>query len=212
MIDLYFADSANSLRSLIALEECGLAYRGRQLDLLKNEHKSPEYLKINPLGAVPALRDSEGPGGGPFVLTQSGAIMLYAAEKTGKLIPREPLRRMSALQWFMMAASDAHPANAVMLYLGNNVPDLTQSAIDYLRNRFLGLMRSVEDHLAANRLAYLAEELSIADLSLFPVVRIRREMIEKAGGFPCLLRWADDIAARPAVARAIAALEPGTGR
>lgn len=208
MIDLYFADSGNSLRAVIALEECGLAYRGHQLDLLKNEHKSPEYIKINPLGVVPALRDPEGPGGQPLVLTQSGAIMLYAAEKTGKLIPRDPLRRLSALQWFMMAVSDAHPANAVILYLGQNVPDLTPSTIDFLRNRFLGLMRGVDDHLAANRRPYLAEEFSIADLSLFPVVRIRREMIEKAGSFPCLLRWADSIAARPAVVRAIAALEP----
>jgi GST-like protein len=205
MIDLYFANSGNSLRAVIALEECGLPYRGHKIDLQKREQKSPEFLKLNPFGVVPAMYDSDGPGGRPVTLTQSGAIMLYATEKAGRFMPEDPVRRLAALQWFMMAVSDASPANAIILYMGNNVPDLSEGGRAYLQNRFLDLMRGVEAHLAQGERSYLAEEISIADLALFPIVRIRRAMIEAAGGFPNLLRWFDHIGARPAIARAIAA-------
>src|ERR1700687_3849688 len=106
MIDLYLAPTANGLRATVALEETGLPYRAHPVDLAKGEQRSPEFLKLNPAGLIPVIVDDEGPGGKPLTLSQSGAIVLYAAEKSGKLLPRDPVRRAVALQWLMQAASD----------------------------------------------------------------------------------------------------------
>jgi GSH-dependent disulfide-bond oxidoreductase len=205
MIELHFANSGNSLRTVIVLEECALPYCRHKLDLAKDEHKSAEFLKINPFGMVPAMYDSDGPGGNAIVITQSAAIMLYLAEKTGRLIPADPVRRARMMQWFMMAASDVGPANAIILYMNNAVPDLSDAGRAFLVDRFVNLIRGVEAHLAENGREYLADELSLADFALFPAVRIRRSLLESAGGFDHLFRWADRIMARPSVQRAIAA-------
>ena len=83
MIELYTAQSSNGQRAAIVLEECGLPYRVRKLELMKGEQRTAEFLKINPAGAIPVIVDPEGPGGAPITLAQSGAIAIYAAEKTG---------------------------------------------------------------------------------------------------------------------------------
>jgi GST-like protein len=205
MIDLYFANSGNSLRAVLALEECGLPYQAHKLDLQKKEQKSPSYLAINPFGVVPAMHDSDGIDGRPVTLTQSGAILLYAAEKTKQLVPADPVRRLAALQWFLMATTDAAPANAIIFYMDANVPDLSAAARAYLQERFVGLMRAVESHLAAPDRLYLAGEFSIADVALFPVVRIRRSVMQQVGGFTHIFAWADRLMQRDAFQRAIAA-------
>jgi len=202
MIELYYSDTGNSMRAAMALEECGLAYRRHRVDVQRREHKSPSYLALNPFGLVPLIVDDDGPEGRSITLAQSGAILLYAAEKTARFLPEDPAARYQALQWCMMAVSDANPASAIINYMNNNVADLSQAGRDYLKGRFLGLMRGVESGLASSGREYLVGEISIADLALFPVVRMRRPMIEEAGDLPHLLHWADRIAARPAVLRA----------
>ena len=104
MIDLYTASTSNGRRAAIILEECGLPYRVHQYDLMKGEHKNPEFAAIAPGGSIPVIVDSDGPGGMPFTLAQSCAILLYAAEKTGKFMPRNAANRALALQWLMQAA------------------------------------------------------------------------------------------------------------
>lgn len=208
MIELYYSDTGNSMRAAMALEECGLAYRRHRLDMQGREHKSAWFLALNPFGLVPLVVDDDGPQGRSITLAQSGAILLYAAEKTARFLPEDPVLRYQALQWCMMAASDASPASAIINYMNNNVADLSQTGRDYLEGRFLGLMRGVEASLASSGQDYLVGEISIADLALFPVVRMRRSMIEKAGDLHHLLRWADRIAARPAVLRAAQAMLP----
>lgn len=206
MIDLYFGQSGNSLRALIALEECGLPYRTRKLDLQKGEHKQPDFLRINPFGVVPAMVDPDGPEGSPVTITQSGAIMLYAAEKAGRFLPQDPARRAEVLQWFMLAVTDAQPASAIMLYMDKNVGDLTDASRAYLEQRFLTIMRGVDAHLAEGRGPYLlGDEASLADLALYPVAKVRRPLMEQGGGCERVLAWADRVAARPAVSRALAA-------
>ncbi|UKJ76235.1 glutathione S-transferase family protein [Azospirillum brasilense] len=200
MIDLYYANSGNSLRALIALEEGGSAFRGHKLDLLRNEHRTPEFLALNPVGAVPVMIDHR-TDGEPIVLSQSGAIMLHVAERTGRLIPPDPRRRLAALQWFMLAVSDANPASAALLYVGRDVPDATPATTAFLEGRLLNIMRGCETRLTGRD--FLADELSLADLALFPVVRMRRGLLEGAGGFDRLLGWADRIAALPSVIRAV---------
>jgi GSH-dependent disulfide-bond oxidoreductase len=208
MIDLYYSDSGNSMRAVMALEECGFAYRQHRLDLQRGDHEAPEYLKLNPFGLVPLMVDDGGPGCQPITLAQSGAILLYAAERSRRFLPADPALRYQAMQWCLMAVSDAAPANAIINYMNHNVPDLSQTGRDYLMGRFVRLMRGVEAQLASSGQDYLTGELSIADLALFPVVRMRRTMLEEIGDLPYLLRWADRLAARPAVLRAAQAMQP----
>ncbi|MEO8038774.1 MAG: glutathione S-transferase N-terminal domain-containing protein, partial [Betaproteobacteria bacterium] len=87
MIDLYFAPTANGYRATVALEECGLSYRLHSLDIAKGEARTPEFLKINPAGLIPVIVDHEGPGGTPMTLSQSAAIIMYAAEKSSRFLP-----------------------------------------------------------------------------------------------------------------------------
>ena len=110
MIDLFTAATMNGRRSAFALAECGLAHRVHRLDLDKGDQRKPEFLAINSRGTIPAIIDENGPGGTPITVTQSAAIVLYCAEKSGKLMPQDPQRRMEALDWFMHAVSDLGPA------------------------------------------------------------------------------------------------------
>lgn len=202
MIDLYFHPTSNGYRGAIALAECGLEYQVRRVDLTKGEQKSDSYRKINPFGTVPAIVDPDGPGGRPLTLAQSGAIMLYAAEKTGRLLPRDPAARALTLQWFMAAATDAAPMSTFLFYASARMPEKSAANTAFVESRFLGLLKVFSDRLADRE--WLADELSVADLALYPVVASRREAVAKAGGLEPLLRWADVLAARPGVQKAYA--------
>src|SRR5256885_16084383 len=101
MIDLYAAGTSNGMRARIAVEECGLAYRFHPIDIQKGEQKLPGFLAMNPMGQIPVLVDNEGPGGKPLTLSQSTAILVYCAEKSGRFLPRDPAARAAMLQALM---------------------------------------------------------------------------------------------------------------
>src|SRR5437879_6001301 len=109
MIDLYAAGTSNGMRARIAVEECGLAYNFHPIDIQKGEQKSPGFLAMNPMGQIPVLVDSEGPGGKPLTLSQSTAILVYCAEKSGRFLPRDPAARAATLQALMSASTDITP-------------------------------------------------------------------------------------------------------
>src|SRR5437016_3066761 len=109
MIDLYAAGTSNGMRARIAVEECGLAYRFHPIDIQKGEQKLPGFLAMNPMGQIPVLVDSEGPGGKPLTLSQSTAILVYCAEKSGRFLPRDPAARAATLQALMSASTDITP-------------------------------------------------------------------------------------------------------
>src|SRR6185295_2648885 len=109
MIDLYAAGTSNGMRARIALEECGLSYNWHPIDLMKGEHKKPEFLALNPMGQIPVLVDSEGPGGKKVTMAQSSAIMMYCAEKAGKFIPKDGAKRAAMLEAYMSASTDITP-------------------------------------------------------------------------------------------------------
>src|SRR5882672_9145220 len=109
MIDLYAAATSNGIRARMALEECGLPYTLHPIALEKGEHKTPQFLALNPMGQIPVLVDSEGPGGKPLTLSQSTAILLYAAEKSGRHLPKDPAARPAMLQALMSASTDVTP-------------------------------------------------------------------------------------------------------
>ena len=198
MIDLYTYATSNGQRASVMLEECGVTYKAIKIDLEKGEQKSPAFLKVNPSGQIPALVDPDRPGGKPLVLAQSGAIMLYIAEKTNKLMPRDPTRRALAQQWFLQAMSDVAPASGILFVVGT-IPEVTTSTRKLFEQRLLNQLRNADRRLG--EVEFLAGEFSLADVALYPTVAFRRELIEQNGELPHLMRWAAAMAARPAVQR-----------
>jgi GST-like protein len=203
MIDLYMTGTANGFRASVALEEAGLAYRTHKIDLAKGEQRKPEYLRINPAGLIPAIVDNDGPGGKPLTVTQSGAIIVYAAEKTGQFIPKDAARRAKAWQWFNQAATDVSAASGALFRVENSVPEKNPANTDFFRQRLLNFFAVADAHLAAHE--YLADEFSIAELYLYPNFALRKPMLDQAGGFANLQRWGAAIAARPGVQRGMKA-------
>ncbi|MBM3547882.1 MAG: glutathione S-transferase family protein [Alphaproteobacteria bacterium] len=202
MIDLYTASTGNGRRAAIALEECGLPYTVHKLDLGKGDVKKPEFLKINPAGAIPAIVDPDGPGGKKVVLAQSGAIVLYAAEKSGKFIPKDPAKRAEAYQWFMQATTDVAPTSSSIFYISTHVPVKDPANTGYFEQRFLTQLGIVDKQLEGKE--YLVGECSIADLALYPVITARKAMVDAAPGLANVKAWAARMAARPAIAKAMA--------
>lgn len=205
MIDLYTWQTSNGQRAAIMLEECGFPYRVHKVDLFKNEQQSPEFLKINPAGQIPAIVDPDGPGGRPLTLTQSGAIALYLAEKSGRFIPSGPERRLLALQWLMFTVADMAPASANLFLLGVLAPEKSPANLEWLGTRMFRFFRLADARLEGRE--WLADDLSIADFALYPVVAVRKPQIDAAGGLPNLERWRAAISERPAVAKAMAAAD-----
>jgi len=191
------AGTANGLRASVALEEAGLAYRVHKLDLAKGESHTAEFLKINPAGLIPAIVDHDGPGGKPLALAQSGAIILYAAEKAGRFLPRDALRRALAYQWFTQGLSDVAGTSAALFRIENSVPEKLPANTDYFRKRLLGFFAACDAHLAQHE--FLADEFSVAELMLYPNYALRKSLIDQAGGFASLHRWGALVAARPGV-------------
>ena len=199
MIDLYTSGTGNGFRAAIALAESGLPHRVHAVDLAKGEQKTPEFLKRNPAGAIPVLVDSDGPGGTELALSQSGAIVLYLAEKSGKFLPKDATRRALALQWFMQAATDVAPSSGMIFMSGSALPDKSAANTAFFENRLLGFLHVCDRQLAGQD--FLAGEISVADLALYPVVATRKALIDKAGDLSNLSRWAAAMAARPGVQR-----------
>ncbi|MGE0117283.1 MAG: glutathione S-transferase family protein [Dongiaceae bacterium] len=198
MIELYTYATSNGQRASVMLEECGLPYKAIKIDLERVEQKTPNFLKINPSGQIPAIVDPGRPGAKPTVLAQSGAIILYLSEKTNKLLPRDPLKRALAQQWFLQAMSDVVPSSAILFLVGT-IPEITTSTRKLFEQRLIGNLRNVDRRLSEAE--FLAGEFSIADIALYPTVAFRRELIEQNGELRHLMRWILTMAARPAVQR-----------
>ena len=203
MIELYAAQSSNGQRAAIVLEECGLPYRLHKLELMKGEQRTPEFLKLNPAGAIPVIVDPDGPGGAPITLSQSGAIAIYAAEKTGRFLPRDPARRALALQWLMYAVTDCASASMAVFFETVLLPEKRPENLKFCEERLLRYFRVADGRLEGRE--WLADELSIADFGLYPLCAVRKPYIESAGDLPHLTRWMAALSAREAVAKAMRA-------
>lgn len=201
MIDLYTWQTSNGQRAAIMLEECGFPYRVNKIDLFKNEQQSPQFLKVNPAGQIPAIVDPDGPGGRPLTLSQSAAIALYLAEKSGRFIPSDPVQRALALQWFMFTLADMAPASANLFLLGVLAPEKSPANLEWLGERMFRFFRLADARLEGRE--WMADELSIADFALYPVVAVRKPQLDAAGGFANIQRWRAAIAERPGVVKAM---------
>ena len=202
MIDLYAAGTSNGMRARIALEECGLKYRWHPIDLAKGEHKTQEFLALNPNGQIPVIVDNEGPGGNKLTLSQSSAIMIYCAEKAGRFLPSDPAKRAAALEAYMSASTDITPmfgtVNATLRAKEPHAP-----TTEMFKRQLKGYFKVWDDKLAKRRYA-AGDEVTIADFSLYAGYwRTKGALPDCVAGLPNLERWAAEIAARPAIQRAI---------
>jgi glutathione S-transferase len=201
MIDLYAAGTSNGMRARFALEECGLPYTLKFVDLAKGEHKTPQFLAMNPNGQIPVIVDHDGPGGKPLTLAQSTAILLYCAEKSSKFLPKDPAARAAMLQALMSASTDVTPVFGAYFGAKNKDPDspVTQMFKDRVRALF-----QVWDGALGKTKYCAGDEVTVADLSLYAgYARVKGAAPDAVEGLPNLTRWAEAMAARPAIQRAL---------
>jgi GSH-dependent disulfide-bond oxidoreductase len=203
MIDLYAAGTSNGMRARIALEECGLKYNWHPIDLAKGEHKTAQYLALNPMGQIPVIVDNEGPGGQKVTLAQSSAIMVYCAEKSGKFIPKDAAKRAAMWEAYMSASTDITPGfGSVNACLRAKDPAPYAAAGDMFKQRLKSIFKVWDDFLAKRKYA-AGDELTIADLSLYAGYwRTKGALPDLVEGMPNLSRWGNEMAARPAIQRA----------
>ncbi len=202
MIDLYCAATSNSVRARIALEECGLAYVLHPIDLTKGEHKAPQFLALNPMGQIPVIVDREGPGGKPLTLSQSTAILLYAAEKSGKFLPKDPGKRAAMWQALMSASTDVTPMFGAINNVARSKEPHAPTA-EMFKGRLRAMFKMWDDALARHKYA-AGDEVTVADLSLYAGYwRTKGALPECVEGLANLERWGREIGARPAVQRAL---------
>lgn len=202
MIDLYAAGTANGMRARIALEECGLAYTFHAVDLAKGEQKAPSFLAMNPNGQIPVIVDPEGPGGKPVTVSQSVAVLLYCAEKSGKFLPKDPAARPAFWQALMSAASDMSAMVTAILTLSRN-KEQHGPAIEVFKTMWKNYVTVWDNRLGRQRYAG-GNELTIADFALYGALgRMKSVQPALVEGFANVARWLGEMAARPAIQRAM---------
>lgn len=203
MIDFHTAHTSNGQRVAIVLEECALPYRVYRYALMKGEHRSSAFASLNPAGMIPVIVDHDGPGGAPVTLTQSGAILLYLAEKAGRLMPKDPLSRTRAWEWLMFTLTDIASASSGMFLHSMIVPEKAPANVGWYEERLLRFLRIADGRLAEGE--WLAGELSIADFALYTIAAARAALVDAAGDLPNLVRWRAALSARPSVDRGMKA-------
>jgi len=198
MIDLYTWTTPNGYKAAIALEELALDYTVHPIDITTGVQKSPAYLEINPNGRIPAIVDRDN---GDFAVFESGAILVYLAELTGRLLPADRKQRSVALQWLMFQVGGLGPmqgqAHVFFRYFDEKIPP----AISRYQNETRRIYEVLDRRLAS--VDYLAGEYSIADIATFPWVRRHGWAGVSLEGLDHLERWYEAIADRPAVRRGL---------
>jgi GST-like protein len=206
MIEFYYWPTPNGHKVAIMLEEVGLEYELHPVNILKGEQFEPRFLAISPNNRIPAILDTEGPGG-PYGLFESGAILLYLAEKTGKLWPRDLARRYRVIQWLMFQMANVGPKFGECGHFKGYAPEKLPYPIERYFRETLRLYGVMDKELASRE--FLAGEFSVADIAVFPwtMPKVRELHEVDIAQFPNVRRWFDTIFARPAVRRGVTLLE-----
>jgi GST-like protein len=203
MIELFTSETPNGWKISIALEEMGLPYTWRHIKLSEQQQKADWYVKLNPNGRIPTIVDNDNDD---FAVFESGAILIYLAEKSGKLLPKDVKGRSRVIQWLMFQMSAVGPmmgqANVFFRYAPEKIP----YAIDRYQRETLRLFGILDNQLAANE--YIAGEYSIADIALFPWVKGYGWSGVTLDGLNHIQRWLDVVGKRPAVQRGLAIPPP----
>ena len=198
-IELYYWPTPNGQKASIMLEEVGLPYVVRPVNILKGEQFDPAFLAVNPNNKVPAIVDPQGPDGGPITIFESGAVLVYLAEKTGKLLPAEGAARYRALQWLFFQVGGVGPMFGQLGHFKGYAPEPIPYAIERYRNETLRLYGVMDERLA--KAEYLAGEYSIADVATYPWVDVRWFHEIGLSAFPNVERWFEALSRREPVRR-----------
>tara|TARA_B100001179_G_scaffold215582_1_gene185903 strand:+ start:286 stop:1005 length:720 start_codon:yes stop_codon:yes gene_type:complete len=204
MIDLYYAPTPNGWKISIMLEECELPYKLIPVNLGKGDQFKPDFLKISPNNRIPVIVDNEGPSGEEVSVFESGAILMYLGEKTGKFFPKLPLERVKVLEWLFWQVGGLGPMAGQVSHFVNYAPnfpgDHSYSEKRYKNeyDRLLGVMNNVLDERD-----FLAGDYSIADMACFPWVTAYKRYEVDLDKFSNVRRWFDTIKRRPAVRKGI---------
>ena len=206
MIDLYTWTTPNGRKISIMLEEIGLPYEVRPVDLGKEEQLGAAFTAINPNQKIPAIVDHDVPGG-PLAIFESGAILVHLAERTGKLLPRDVRARAAVMQWLMYQMSHLGPMIGQTGHFVNQAPEKIPYAIQRFVNESVRIIGVLNTGLTGRE--FLAGDYSIADIATYPWVQaawgpFQGMMPEKVGELSNVRRWLDTMAARPAVERGMA--------
>jgi len=204
MIDFYALSSPNVQKIYIMLEETGLPYKEVFVDVWKGDNHNPEFRKVNPNGKIPAIVDHDGPGGKPYTVIESGAILMYLAEKSGRFLPKDMARKYDVLQWLILQVANVGPAFGNFTHFSLFAP---KAGNEYSFSRYRTEMKRLYELLEQRlgQVPYLGgEEYSIADIATFPWTRNHDAQGVRFEDNPNLARWFNAIAERPAVKAALA--------
>jgi GSH-dependent disulfide-bond oxidoreductase len=199
MIELYSWGTPNGKKVSIMLEEVGLPYNVHPINIGQGDQFKPDYVAINPNSKIPAIIDSDGPGGRPLKVFESGAILIYLAEKTGKMMSRDPVARIEAIEWLMFQMGGVGPMFGQAHHFLRQVKEPNPYGAErYTKEtrRLYGVMNA-----RLGTVDYLAGEYSIADIATYPWVARHEWHLVELGEFPHVARWFAAISARPAVER-----------
>ena len=201
MIQLYTWATPNGKKVSIMLEEVELSYKVHPINIAKGDQLKPEYLAINPNNKIPAIIDTDGPGGKPLKLFESGAILMYLAEKTGKFLPQEMAKRYEVIQWLMFQMGGVGPMFGQANYF-YRLEEKIPFAIERYYKEAIRLYKVLEQTLSQRD--YLAGDYSIADIAAYPWVGRHDGHNVKLEEFPNVKRWFETISQRPAVKHGMA--------
>lgn len=202
MITLYTWGTPNGRKVSIMLEECGFEYDVKTVDITRGEQLLPEFVAVNPNSKIPAIVDSDGPDGSPLTLFESGAILVYLAEKAGRFLPADPRGRYAALQWLMFQMGGVGPMFGQTHHFLRFAPEPVPYAVKRYSTETARLYGVLDRRLG--EVEYLAGAYSIADMATYPWVARHEWQNIDLSVYPNVLRWCQAIGARPAVQRGMA--------
>lgn len=206
MIDAYVYTTPNGYKALIGLEELGLPYELHWVDITKGEQKKPEFPAINPNSKIPAIVDRDGPSG-PVTVFESGAVLVYLAEKTGRLLPPSGAERYEVLEWVFFNTGGPGPMLGQLGYFAKFAPEKVPAAIERFTQESERLLGVLDQRLGRGR--YLAGEFSIADIMNMTWPRGAKSFLGMdLSRYPNLSRWLGELEARPAFQRAFQLAPP----
>ena len=207
MIDVYFWPTPNGHKVTIALEELRLPYNLIPINIGKGDQFKSEFLKISPNNKMPGMVDPDRPGGKPISIFESGAILIYLAEKTGRLTPTDARGRYNVLEWLMFQMASVGPMLGQAHHFRRYAPEQIQYAIDRYTNEAKRIYSVIDKRVGD--VPYLAVEYSIADIATYPWLKLHKLQGQRLEDFPNLKRWYEAIEARPAVQKGMAVMAGG---
>ena len=204
-IDLYYWPTPNGWKASIFLEELGLPYEVTPINIAEGDQFEPEFLKISPNNKMPAIVDHEGPDGEPISVFESGAILIYLAEKTGRFLPETPREKYRVLEWLMFQMGSVGPMLGQAHHFRQYAPETIPYAIERYTNEAARIYRVIDRRLAESEFI-AADEYTIADVAAFPWLVPHENQGQNLEDYPNLNRWYEVVRNRPAVGRGLEVL------